>query len=219
MFDPAHLAAQNTRFVGIPGGGNFVNLLNGGVGTLAGTPTSSIDSAVGSFCKFPSTTAVTFANNPATADTNFTIAAILRVPTAAGDYVFENSTNGTGGVALRVASTGNVSVRYVGPGTLATTLSCPAGLPFFVAVSGSGATVLNSVCTHLGTGAIQATTRAGNAIGASNGTYIIGDIDTLAANNSFVNPLGPVMFSANYLSLAQLTQWAQNPWSFWYLVQ
>jgi hypothetical protein len=218
-FDPSHFAARNiVRFSGIACGTGFLSLLTGKAGTASGAPTTTVDGALGLCQTFPASSARNFANQPAVADTQFTIAVLFRhsaITTNQG-YFANSSTNnvgntlfnGTGPITIKIAATSN-TVAF------SNTSFVTANVPHFLAVSVNG-TKANAFVVRLNTGQYDFAenfTVAGSS-GASTGTYVVGNTPSLAA--ACIGNIAAVMYSTAFLSMFELEEWASDPWSFWY---
>jgi hypothetical protein len=223
-FDPSHPAAQNIRYSGVANGANFISLLNGKPGTpsISG---SVLDGQIGPAATIATTTGggnnITVAGG-GSAPSVATIACIFKFNgTSAGNYQGLLGTFASGfgwwiGIENAVQ---NITVSS--GGTSSTTAFTPVlsvGVPYFVAVS-SSLTGGNLVVVNLATGAIQSqTVTYGSSLSAAGGEapYVLGTTFTFAAANGLDGSMAAAMYSAQFMSLSQLQQWAQDPWAFWY---
>lgn len=224
-FDPNHVAAAKVRHSSVAANGGFINCLTGKAGTKSGTPSGSIDGNIGSALSFTSATdAFTFPGNPAIADLNATFGVIYKrtSSSATAHYsLYTASSAGSSGIGFGVvtASSEKLDLLFGGVNSFSSNFVTAVNVPYFIAVSISasagGGGNANFVIVNLSTGQINISTASlGSFVpSASNGTYVVG-------NRNLANPaLGNVssaMFSAQYLSMPQLLQWGQDPWSFWY---
>lgn len=211
-----HPASSGFRFSAIPTGNDFISISPLAIPTLTATvPTYSIDGALGPVGVYTSSTnsnAVSFGGTSTTADTAGTLAAIFRLADTLSTYAPLNTSNTSNGWAINLATT----VQVVLPGTVVVDfgLTLTAGVPYFVAVSSiSGSQV--AVLINLNTGKVVTGTGASAfTAGAQNGAVAVGGWSHNA--QTFSGNLAAVMWSAVFLPLPQLLQWAYDPWSFWY---
>lgn len=222
--DPSHVAMKGLlRWSGIARANTFVEIINGGLGTVNGSPTGKVDGSIGpAFNTTTTADCATFTGRSTATDANFTQAAIFRaagINTGFQTYIADTNFAHTlfsaqsfgGNVAngnLTINTTGNTNTWFV------STIIPVNGVPYFAAVSCNGA-VANFVATRLDTGQILTSAIVSTIAGiASNGTY------SIAGNNVFnQNAQGPVsaaMFSTAFLSMQELVQWAADPWAFWF---
>ncbi len=206
-FDPAHLAAPNCRFSAVSSSSNFISLLRGARGAISGIPTSATT--------FPSTssTAVnSFAGQSTVNDTSITIASVLQwIDTTASSIVFTTASTNAGW-RLNIASSGTISLT-TGAVTDLPGIAISTKVPYFVVVS-ANANNVNYVLLRLDNGVITTLAGTGSSPNAPNGTYQVGNIS--AFNLPAKASMAAVMFSATYLPITTLLQWANDPWSFWY---
>jgi hypothetical protein len=213
-FDQTHPAANKIRFSGIASNGNFINLLRGIKGTVAGSPTASI-TRNGPAVNFLATTAnITFTNNPSVNDTSVTIAGIITFAAITTfQYFFETATV-SGGWKFGTQSAKKLDLTQEGVAEYEGTQILVAGVPYFAAVSAAPSSAINFVTTNLTNGQIITSTVANTTNPtAGTATYTVGnDRSTEFCNGA----LSAVMFSGVYLPMSILIQWAQRPWDFWY---
>jgi hypothetical protein len=221
-FDPTHvLAGVKTRFSFVAtSSGGAVDLVNGAKpGIVVGGPSALIDGALGPAIKFAaSTDAFTWSSRPATTETIYTVAAIVRPSTVSGTafYACNSSGSGTGiGPGLFTSGVTAFALTLGGDTSVTTGIVPTVGLPYFFAISfHQGTTTWNAAVRNLATGQIQTATGTQASVASpSNGTYVFGNRDTLVGigNNS------AAMFSVGRFNLLpELIQAASDPWSFWY---
>ncbi len=225
-FDPNHIASKGIAlkhgFSGVAMGANFVNLLDGVVGSLTGTPTASIG-AIGPNTQYngqAQTVASSFAGQSTTKDTAATIAGIVLLPSINGATSCLFSTTGSAATGIQffyTATTGVINITgLTGTGGTNTSLAFAANIPYFVIASRSGDAGTNSfLLMRLDNGKIQTDTQTAVTLGgAPNGTYAVAN--TPGTARSFGGKIAALMFSPAYMPIPQMLQWAQDPWSFWY---
>lgn len=230
-FDPSHIAARSATLCAVASGGNFVDMLTGKPGTITGAPTANISGIIGPNVKFGGGT-----DNVAIAGKRFyganaapladTMAAIVIMNSAAAQQAFLSLA--TSGVGASYSWLGTMGVNTISaifkagnPG-LASTWAGSVSVPLFVATSqnlsaASAATqTANIVVCRLDTGQMYANTasQTGSGVGSRDGTYNIGSRG--AASVPSTANIAAAMASDAFLPLALLTQWAADPWSFWY---
>lgn len=212
-FDPNHIAsagiAAGHGISVAPLGANFVSLLTGQKGTIAGN-TAFMDAQGGPMITQSANNSCSFSGQSTANDANGTIAGIVRNISSTGNAL-SNGVVATNGWGLVYNGT-QLRVRY-GVSTYTTVGSTlNANEAYFVAVSFNGS-ICNFVKVRLLTGETVSEQIAGSiAAVAPDGTYRIG---TSGSATGAVT-VGAAMLSANYLSKEQLRQWAADPWSFWY---
>lgn len=221
-FDPSHPASWSGSQLGFSGvalGGGFVNLKSGKPFTKTGTPTSGLDGRIGPYVQGTGSTNLNLLAAAYTQASPWlgTLAAIAvwQASTGAVVLVGAGNSNGAGGISLEVTSGGVVQflVNGVGSATLGITLT--AGVPYFVAASYISPTQRVAVVVNLLTGQTQTSFAASIATQTAVGNLQIriGDGGAATGCNSQV---AAAMYSYQYMPLAALLQWAQDPWSFWY---
>jgi hypothetical protein len=149
-----------------------------------------------------------------TPDLRYTMAAIIRVTTVATADVgiFQLTVSGNAYQTLLGLNDANIQFTTIGITEVNSSLSLTAG-PWFIAASTDNATVTNFIAVNLQTGHVLTSTSASHPgeTGGATGTYSIGLIDT-----AFAGSVSAVMAAGQFLSLAQLKEWGQAPWDFWY---
>jgi hypothetical protein len=227
-FNPGHLAVHGyvCSAVAIPNG-CAVDLITGKQGTIAGTVTGVLDTnGPGVSCITTTSDQVSFSGKPATADTDFTTAAIYRPTQTVGNntgYYGGNSSTTTGAFIGNLFNTTNrfalsVSGSANSAGVIATNLPI-INVPYFVGGSAHfDGTNWNFVIVvkRLDTGGFEGYNgaTAGTAMSAPSGSYGIGSRSGNA--NSRGNTYA-FMYGKGYaLSLADLSRWSAAPWDFWY---
>ena len=215
-FDTTHRAAYGISngygFSGIALNGNFINLLSGKPGVIAGTVTGSIDGLFGPVCTFSASgSQITFPGQSTKTNTVVTMACIARGYTGNYAGIFLTGSNGNGwGIqnnstsvwGIQTPSNNNISGPVISNGT-----------PYFFAASGSYA-AQNFVVVNLATGKILTTvSNTSTSSSQPNGTYWVGTQGNGLEWNAGV---AAVMFAPSFMSLPALLQWAQRPWDFGY---
>lgn len=218
-FDPTHIAGAGVRFSGIALAGNFINLLNGARGAITGSPTGAIDGVIGPATNYPtagSTAQSTFSGNAATNDTSSTIAAIVRFPATGATFqgIFANGSNAAG-INLGLKTPGAlVQLTMFGVVARDSAIVISPNIPYFIAASQNGSTIINYVAARLDNGVVVTSTSASGTPTAPNGTFVIGNGP--AGSTPASGNIAAVMYSNKYTSMQQLLAWAADPWSFWY---
>jgi hypothetical protein len=215
-FDPSHIAAKNVWVSVVSAGGNLVNLLKAGVPTVAGSPTGVMDGAIGRATNFNTTTSAITVPSYTTTPPAVTFAGIFRTGTLATFNPVLATGSNTAGFALYLSRSGQVAIDCYGGGTV----YGPAGslannTPYFIAGSFNLTTLVgNFVVVNLLTGAIKPYTSTINPtpVNTYNGSFNIGSF----GGNNAGSSIAAAMHSTQFLSLRELLQWAQDPWSFWY---
>lgn len=224
-FDASHAAAKQIKFSGVSRGANFGSILKGTVGSLTGTPTSAINAFCGVATNYSASTMNSaFAGFTTNTPAAFTFAVIC-VPVTLGGATQLIITDGASGSSAGTQGIGfNGSNKWtVGIGSTPTfiaTSSTPAvvaNTPYFIAVSELGGTGYNIVVSNLRTGQTTSEVVAtATAISVWTGTFNVGNQNAANGARVFQGLIAAVMCSEGYLSVPQLLQWAQDPWSFWY---
>lgn len=215
-FDPSHPAAKNCQisggFSGVAQGGNIVNLLNGKVGTISGSPTNVLNSVIGPSTKFTGNSDnVTFAEvAPAAGALPITMAAVF-VPTA--------FTQSFQHIMITDATSGNMIGTNTTPTFLiqnAAVSGAPvpiANVPYFFATSFD--TVNGSwVIRRLDTGQIYAGVLGVDPSLTFSTTLYIGNRNV--ASRQLQGEISELMLCPSKLSQGVLLWWAQRPHSFWH---
>lgn len=226
-FNPTHpLAAgisANNGFSGIARSGNFVSLLTGQPGTIAGTPTSNILSSIG-----PATGYATGGNHCSSFAGQFqatsaqlqqaTFASIIQFDSAplATSVIFATTGTTTAGLGLYISSASKFGIVALGGTNAISVISVAGGIPYFLAASTFSSGSAYFVLVNLQTGSllIDTQSRAIPSATANSGTYNVGN--TTASNRPATGKIATVMFSPLAASPQQLVQAAYDPWSFWY---
>lgn len=211
--DLSHIAAGIPRFSGIASGnGSFINLMTGAPGTVAGTPTAVSDGYLGRATNFAtSTDAVTFSGNPAVLDSVVTFGAIALFTSITGNQgIFNSATVGADGWLFYVS---NQLTLFANNSTVSSGTNLVGNIPYFLICS-TNSSVTNFLWMRLDNGVVSTATTSSLTSLTSNGTYKVASDNFGNATNS---RLAAVMFSAGiFMSISQMLQWAQDPWSYWY---
>lgn len=214
-FDSSHPAAKNIWISAIPNNANYVNLLTGAVGTITGTaPTSQVFPLLGPVTKWAAasgTNAVLFPWSFAFS-TTMTVAAFFYIFTLGTGFQTITATAGnvTGGGFALTTDNKQMDIGMTGVADHPL-LNVVQNVPYFFAGSANTARI-NQVLVRLDTGQVfSGSTTSSTATSPTSKNILIG------AQNSAPNMyIGPVTWSAQFMSLAQLLAWAQRPWDFWY---
>lgn len=94
-------------------------------------------------------------------------------------------------------------------------LSVALNVPYFVAISIDSSNTWNAVATNLMTGQIRAATKFATATVPSAGTGICHG-NSYNHNQPLNGYLAVSMYSNKGMTLADMLQWAADPWSYWY---
>jgi hypothetical protein len=221
-FNPNHLASggiiKGTGLSWISKGANGQNLLNGAKGTVVGTAANivgKIFSPLGMTTGFvaANTNSLSYSGNTTTNNTSATFAAMFYTPTlTTGPYITNSS--GSSGIGAGVSSAGALINSNFGQGGSGGAATIVVNTPYFAIWSISPSNI-NYLTLNLNNGKVTTQSVANSVVPtAPNGTYQIGS-NSGDADFSTVN-IAAAMFSPNYLSIAQMRQWAQDPWAFWY---
>ena len=221
-FDPSHVAAGSPRynqflFSGVARGANFINLLNGSKGTLSGAPVATISGNVGpaSDMSVANGGQITFPFNTTLIGTTIplTVAAIVEIG-GQNDSPFSFLGNNTGGgfsIGYNHYSTPPYAINF--NSTTGTIVLLPNTPYFFACSTFSGNASTNCLVLNLLTGQVQTEVIAAPGyMNNSSGQLQIGPSSGYAGDVA----VAAAMVSAVSLSVAQLLQWAQAPWDFWY---
>ena len=241
--NPAHPASRNAVVAAVaapgltaagPGATNFVNLVNGQMGTRAGSNNirSVIFGPLGTtvfndHSGGTTTDVTTFPGIYNSAGGGLTMSVIFSIQadmSASGNSLYLLT---DGGAAPAQAIGTNIAVGYVnlegflGGNGIATNLAInsqtgPFGVPYFCVFSLSAlSSLLTSVLVNLATGKtyVYFANEGGPVPTAGDGTIWIGNRNSARNWNGWI---AAVSYSNTFLSLPQLLQWAQDPWSLWY---
>lgn len=229
--DLSHPAAQNLMAAIFPQGKGCY-AIGGSVGNRIGTPfgtlpTANIDSKLGpTESGINLTQGFSFARPiPATlvAGTGRTMAAFGITTNAALDTCWVCDSNAEGfRLGPNAGTSSALSVRLGGVATFNSGVSISTNVPYFYAATviydGSGNWRSNHVVRRLDTGAIFSS--SSTTLGTSGAiTYTASSMCYGSGDNQpdwVEGSVGHAMVSGAILSLQQLLQWGQDPWSFWY---
>lgn len=219
--DYSHPALSGCVLSAVPSTGSFVSLLSGARGIVNGVSVAGgIDGRLGPVTSFPGNGNVSFPGSNG-GKTTLTIAAIFTLTALSGSpaYIINDSAVGVNGIGYNLTLPNNflgyISGNSFGSNNPFQTVGNPAvGVPFFLAFSANGQ-VGAAVVVRLDTGQIWLIpTSVAIAPGLGDGTLYIGNRGTNSRN--LAGSIAAVMYSTAALSLQQLEQWAEDPWSFWY---
>jgi hypothetical protein len=227
-FDPTHVAANNCRFSGITVPGNYFSLFSGKAGQLPAQPLANIgiDGYIGCFAQCSQLgggQGVVFSGFPATDDKLVTFGAIcIQTDTSAQRAIIRNANAGTTGSFLSMPNSvgGFLCIRASTPNiTLTSNITPIANVPYFVGASANWNTgAANFVLLRLDTGSILTSSITGSSGDptAGDGQYSVGDYSSGGTSSPSHAKIAAAMYANQFMSSAQLLQWAANPWSFWY---
>jgi hypothetical protein len=220
-FDPSHFAAQGMSngngFSGVTvaGGSNFINLLSTKAGVFTGSGTGSIFGGAGPVLNLTgSNNYLSFAGNVSNAPAGQTVGGIGFIQALTSKYPLFN----VGGSAVGLVLGVNNNVLWCfgeSGGDINSSLTLQVNTPYFFAVSVNATlSIENFILVNLLTGQVK-TQQMTSAIGFgfAGGTYLLGN-DTFSEN--WNGGIAAAMYAPNFLSIPQLIQWAQAPWTFWY---
>jgi hypothetical protein len=211
-FDPSHPAAKSAFLSAVPSGANFYNLLTGKKAAIVGSPTSGIDGSIGSYALPVSNTGYfQFSGLPTNTPAGFTFACIISSPSSWVNFTSLIQSSLAGVPQFYIDTGGNFGF-YVSAGKSFFQAPATGGVPIFVAMSNDGSGS-RCVMKNLRTGAITTATAGSDGSTAWGGTITIGG---QAGGSGQGTPISAAMASSASLSMAQLQQWAQDPWLFWY---
>lgn len=221
-FDPSHVASNGSYASFVKGGGGTLfNLLSPrppSTNTIAAQSIlSGLGPCINNTANFKEET---FTGFPTAQQAFYTKAAIVQFTAVSslqcifGDGASSGSSF-TGGTGLQLSAAGVVQIFHTG-NTQFNAMTLLANVPYFLAFSYSKSTASNAcsvVAVRLDTGQIVASTFSTNTnVGtAPSGTITIG---SAAQVDKFY--MAACMASSAFMTLPQLLQWVQDPWSFWY---
>lgn len=223
-YDPTHVAAISSPYAGdsyvaMPSG-LMVSAMRGGLVTSiaasATAPAFSFDGVIGPSLSFAaaSTNHLKSGAMPTTTDNSVTMAAILVGTAITSGYkpVYCARSDGLGWALSFNA--GAVDVRN-GVSDVASSLVVSNAIPYFMAAS-CNQTTFNYILLRLDNGklltasAAKAGTTATNSANHSIGNFTTGNNFPCQAK------IATIMYAPGNLNLQQLSQWAADPWSYWY---
>jgi hypothetical protein len=214
-FDPSHVASQNIIYSAVASGGGFVSLLTGAPATKVGSPVPAITRVIGPNIVPP--TAADYFTSPNTGPSGtpaeITMAGIFTCPDLTTRAIF---TDGIASCDTLASFSGDFT--YIIPGfdlRAGSTVGIPtlvANVPYFFAVSSKTGGNCNIVVRRLDTGQVWGGSQSTMGQSAP-GTFGIGGSTGLTTGGASV---ATVQYSRKALSLQDLRQWANDPWSFWY---
>jgi hypothetical protein len=227
-FNPEHPAVRGIVYVsavarGAAGfAGAFINIMNGRISVRSGAQvTDSIDGKIGPYH-------ITGSFNSETLNGSFpgsvayptgTMAAIMRIGTAASFTVTAHILNVMGGQWMKIEqTTGNFSLEFpasVSPYGANANFNLVFEAPYFLFTSWNPVQV-DFVARNLETGQVFHTfnTPGVSAPHTSDGNFTIG-CDGSGGGNSTTR-IAAVMFQSGYCPGGLGLAWAEDPWTFWY---
>lgn len=216
-FNKNHPAAQGILGCYAPNSDGFVDLLSGKPGSKTGTPTPAISpvfGVAGSFIGSADNFIVTGSTN---LYLNATIAGFVYFNAigATSQFLFSTASGANAGYRLSANLTGGASLSAtIGATTLNTLISLSALVPYFIAFSSSGGTLVNVIVVDLRTGVTRfaSSTPAATPV-AGEATWSLGNLGT--GTRPLNGLLGPLMYSSSFLSMPILAGWAADPWLLW----
>jgi hypothetical protein len=227
-FDPSHPASQNIIYSGVPLGGSIANPYSGQIGAASdafcyGT-VGKIGPAIGAGNAGGNTTGfnVSLLSNSPSHGTMAAIFEIDKYGYTFGNYqAFNVSTNTSWSVDIGTGG-GSTQTFLLGSPFANNLFGSVSGKPtpghsYFMAGSWVNGTTGNGALVDLTTGQTQFVLNQSFA-GPSGGWTLTGPQCGRGTDNINSNKYltGAVMYSGAYLSIAQLLDWAADPWSFWY---
>lgn len=220
-FDSNHVACKGgfqNALSAIPAGADFVNLLTGQPGTVAGSITQNIRNfgPVVSWGSNVITNQVTFpAGYPVT--NSGTVACIGRITVVdVSNGFYSQDQSSSAGFTFGRWSSSLVFWKY-NVAVIQAPFDVPSGDPFFAAASFNSSLGVNFVLLNLRTGALQSAfvSNTGNVSTGSPTTSVIGGTTgVLQAPDGDIAAIA--YLNGPFLSIAELTSWAADPWAFWY---
>jgi hypothetical protein len=217
--NPAHPANIALRFSWVANGSIAAyDSVIPGRGTVSGAPTVSLDPKLGACVAFgTSSDYFSFAHRSTVNDKNVTMAVVATLNSGSGsDWVFFTSdSSGSGGWRFRVSSSGTLNIVKNGVAGIDSGISIASSVPYlFIASSNATSGATNFLVKRLDIGSIHTATASDtNSPAAPNGTYALGNNAGGVGANA---KLGAYLFSAQFMSMAQLQGWAADPWGPWF---
>jgi hypothetical protein len=217
-FDQTHVAASGIclghGFSALAlGNGGLVNLLSGAPGVLNGT-LSAVMTGVGPAVASAGSGYLTFPGQSTAADPSFTTAMIFVPNAVSGSKFLFSFSSGGGNNTNGLFLSGAQLCGYRHSTAALSGINLTSGVPYFIAASANSSTVC-FVVVNLLTGVTEmAIASLGGTPAAGNGTYVVGATSSLAQEASA--DYCAVMYAPACMAPAQLLQWAQSPWDFWY---
>lgn len=214
--DWSHPASANLQFSGVSIPANVLGLFGAiGKGTATGTPSASIDGILGPVTNLNTNSYVSLQgvnNAPAAA----TISVIVNLTSVASFYaLFGHTDLGFNGWNFEVNS-GSLQMFSGGGSSNSSGITLTTGTPFFLACSVSSSAA-NFIAVNLKNGKVQKSFGGAGVALAQNagGRFLVGANSGLTSQ-CLLGSISAVVYSGVALSQAQLLQWAQDPWAFWY---
>jgi len=209
-----HFAAKNLRFAAVAlGPANMIDLLTGGSGALTGTPTA-LTTPFGPSCVFSTIGQhLAYSGKSTGLDAVMCMAMVFTPVTDVANRGYLATSSGANGYSFQVDGTGNLRYNVDGVVSITSAVTIAINTPYFAAMSGRTGSQ-SFLIRRLDTGAITTgTTATAYTAIAPSGISWIGDTNGLGHCGARINA---VMMSANYFTVPQLMQWAEDPWAFWY---
>jgi hypothetical protein len=206
------------RYVGVPIGNSFINLVTGVKATIqGGSPALKMSPLTGQGVDFSATSSrLVTTGIQETPLRGVTIAAIVTPFSTSVSFgtIIASGNRTTGDFGL-VMDSGIFQLFEAGGGHfILGEPSYAANRPYFVVLSKVTGTLIIAI-TDLTNGEVWvgSTMDLTSFTSASAATFIIGGQSSSGASQSLISAL---MFSNDGLSLWDLLAWAHDPWSFWY---
>lgn len=222
-FDPGHLAAKKTYFSAVSNGTRSMrNILTGASPNANTTSSGKVYGPIWACPTIANFQHMSFDGFPTDTPSQMTQAGIFvnnnpaSIQSAWGDGG-TSANEYTGGMGtVQLTATGEFTWRVRGISSRATGWTIASGVPYFFcasAIKGSGAEDIKLLLLDLNTGVLRFGFYGGdnNAVTAPTGTITIGN-----PNNGQGWHIAAAMSSRVALSMPEMLQWAQDPWSFWY---
>ena len=212
----SHPASGHIVCSGVARAASFIRLDQSAVAGVAGTPTQSIDGAIGPTTIYNSTQANSFLYGGSLTN-GMTLAAICRTPVSApgSNAWFIEDALATG----MFLSSGSFSLlaNLVNSASVNPFIALVANHAYFIVMAVTGTTNPVSVYFYvldLGTQQIQTATRSAS-VNMSLGTFVrIGNSGT--TTTPFTGKIAAIAVLGGTLTNAAVAQWANAPWDFWY---
>lgn len=217
-----HLAGNPICSFIVQSGTVGFDMAGGGRGTISSTPTFAMDGAIGPRIDGinAGSAGFTFSGKPTSAaGASFTFAGIFRMSAAYSGsttpaLLAYGASADTAGAYIRLTTTTGFLV-FAAPavGAATSNIALPLADPLFVCVSnGPTGTTCNFAVRNLRTGVLQTNTQS--RIAALAGTGVVAALFSLT--RGFSGGVNCGMVSSSYLSMADIAQWSEDPWAFWY---
>lgn len=219
-FNPKHPALGSKgvcRWSTVAVGTTHQNVLNGNVGTSAGSLTTSTRRLIGPATHYVDGCLSTFNALPTTTPAvGVTFAAIIEIAVLTGGQFGLKviATDPTGWCFFHDTVSHSLGLCSIGSGdNIVSGLALTTDTPYFCVVSSSTAGTF-FIVRNLLTGATASTTATASAT-INNGTsYVVGDFHV--GSSSIDGYIATTAFISGACGAQNTLKWAKDPWSFWY---